>query len=151
MLSTHLPRIAMLKQPAVASQARGGVPEQVFRVFQGSILMIWQYHPQRQWFFLARSQNLTNQLFQPCHSLFKRHNVNVNIVVLNWQNVISVSGHKTLDLRNQYEPGEEIALVVGSANVLTWTLPHIVQFLKDVQLVQIAALLPGYGSRSLLE
>ena len=86
----------MLKQPAVASQARGGVPEQVFRVFQGSILMIWQYHPQRQWFFLARSQNLTNQLFQPCHSLFKRHNVNVNIVVLNWQNVISVSGHKTL-------------------------------------------------------
>lgn len=39
-------------------------------------------------------------------------------------------------------PGEKIALVVSSANVLTRTLPHIVQFLKDVQLVQIAALLP---------
>ena len=58
-------------------------------------------------------------------------------------------------MRNQYihieyKPGEEIALVVSSANVLTRTLPHIMQFLKDVQLVQIAALLPGYGSGSLL-
>jgi len=39
-------------------------------------------------------------------------------------------------------PSKEIALVVGSAHILTLTLPHIVQFIKDVQLVQIAALLP---------
>ena len=49
----------------------------------------------------------------------------------------------------EYEPGKEIALGVGSANVLTRTFPHIVQFVKDVQLVQITALLPGWKDQDL--